>query len=129
MNKIYLVLLSTLVLGISLATYAVNRNKLASKIVQPYSNDNIHEWACNTVIAYDKAVSHTGGGCYDICDALSYKIETTGRAFHGLKDGGGEYKWNGDKIVPQGLGDEYWDGGRGYDLANACAITLNGAEW
>lgn len=94
-----------------------------------YSNDAIHEWACD--VTYKYSVKHPDKvdpkfGCYDTCYALSFKVETTGVA---ISPDGSKYNWQGDKIIPQGLGDEYWDGGEGYEIANACAIVLNGAEW
>lgn len=92
----------------------------------PYSNDSLHQWACQLVLDYDRSHEKVGGGCYDVCDGLAYKLETTGYA---VSPQGQRYKWHGSKLVPQGLGDEYWDGGEGYNIANACAITLNGAEW
>lgn len=93
------------------------------------TNDQLHEWSCNTVFKY--AQNHrpdlNGFGCYDICNALSYKIQVSGRRSDEYGHQYGEYQKT--HLEPAGLGDEYWDGGEGYDVANACAVTLIGAEW
>ncbi len=80
-----------------------------------YSNDSIHNWACNKVIIpYDDAQVAKGhapeGGCYNICFTLA----------------GGTYdaKTGIFTMKQDNIDSSYPD-----DLINACAITLNGAEW
>lgn len=122
-------------LGFSIATMLVKTSEAASlaKPIKssPYSNDNIHEWASKTVLDYGRSENLKGfgpkdiWGSYDLCDALAYKLEVTGRGRNGHPQNT-IYKWHGNsQWVPQGLGDQVSDP----DLINACAIVLNGAEW
>lgn len=106
MKSVYVVSLLSLILSVSLATYAVNRKQLAANKVQdPYSNDNIHAWACDTVF---KSKPDDKSGCYDICWTL----------------GGGKRLRNGQFTDAHMVSDEYSS-----ELQNACAIVLNGAAW
>lgn len=83
----------------------------------PYSNDRLHQWACDTAKAYDQA---KGGdksrGCYEACLdlAVKAKIHLPIKGYPHMQ-------------AEQALFVSWED--HPYDMANACAVVLHGAEW
>jgi len=104
-------------------------SELSSKfdLNKPYSNDSIHIWACDTVIKFDESHSKSGGGCYDICDGLSMHVKTDGWIYDKAQRSG-RFKAGAEPGEPFPIALSI-EAGYSDELINACAITLNGAEW
>lgn len=96
-----------------------------SKEYGPYSNDQIHQWACDSVNEYvvQKGIfkQTDAFGCYDACLSMSLMIGADGVIY----DQHSTYRSSGSKEQPVGLSfDDH-----PHRIVNACAITLIGSEW